>query len=500
MTVSGSERVTVSHSSLHALTRDLSMMLTMSRRIRAAAVAPLFFLVLMIHLHQTKAQDDPCGLEVGGGGTFSKCKLCPAGAIVGSRSASATTPTSTIRLGVESSYTISTDLSYVPQHHFNITTTAGAAEVINNMDATSRVVGGANALRATYSWMTALYVESENTPGNYFFTCGAALIGPDRVATAAHCVDGREDRNFLVGVGRYTVGSPPGDDDDNDGLARFVEVNQVIVHSDYNSQTFENDIAILVLTESVDTSVNTPITIAVVDGTPALSRGSQLRVIGWGTTVSGGEISQTLQQANVALLDDETCTRTVGLPFNGRGMLCAGFENGGTDTCQGDSGGPLFYDNGDSALQHRFELVGLTSWGRGCAQPESPGVYVNLRNFAGWLLNKTNKQIRTSCEFHTTSKSRGIRTTSLRQLAGSDDICWCDNATGNSCEPRQEFEKCSLCRTSKRDCERLINGQVKKRMKACLNKGKTQKRCNKEKNRYKNRKCGNLRRRKKTCP
>ena len=197
MTVSGSERVTVSHSSLHALTRDLSMMLTMSRRIRAAAVAPLFFLVLMIHLHQTKAQDDPCGLEVGGGGTFSKCKLCPAGAIVGSRSASATTPTSTIRLGVESSYTISTDLSYVPQHHFNITTTAGAAEVINNMDATSRVVGGANALRATYSWMTALYVESENTPGNYFFTCGAALIGPDRVATAAHCVDGWARRQKL---------------------------------------------------------------------------------------------------------------------------------------------------------------------------------------------------------------------------------------------------------------------------------------------------------------
>ena len=450
------------------------------------------------------AQDDPCQLEEGGGGTFSTCKLCPAGAIVGSRTASATTPTPTKRLGVESeAYTISTDLSYVPQHHFNITTT-GAAEVINNMDATSRVVGGADAPRATYSWMTALYVESEYTPGNYFFTCGGALIGPKDVATAAHCVDGREGRNMLLGVGRYIVSRVP---DDNDGLARFVEVNRVIVHPEYNPQTVENDIAILRLEEDVG-NTNTPIPIAVVDGTPALSRGSQLRVIGWGTTEEGGSISDTLQQATVPLLDDETCTRTVGppvdLPFDGRSMLCAGFENGGTDTCQGDSGGPLVYDNGDSALERRFELVGLTSWGIGCARRESPGVYVNLINFAGWLLNKTNKQIRTSCEFHTTSKSRGIRTTSLRQLAGSDDICWCDNATDNVCEPRQEFEKCpnflirSLCRASKRECERLINRQVKKRMQACLNNGKTQKQCNKEKNRYKNRKCN--KKRNKTCP
>ena len=69
-----------------------------------------------------------------------------------------------------------------------------------------------------------------------------------------------------------------------------------------------------------------------------------------------------------------------------------------------------------------------------------------------------------------------------------------DNIWYSQCVPGTE-EVCS-----KTECLRVINRQVKKRMKACLNKGKTKKRCKKEKNRYKNKKCGNSKKRKKTCP
>lgn len=50
---------------------------------------------------------------------------------------------------------------------------------------------------------------------------------------------------------------------------------------------------------------------------------------------------------------------------------------------QGDSGGPMTTKQSDG----RFEVVGLTSWGRGCASG-SPGVYARVSPFTDWVKNK----------------------------------------------------------------------------------------------------------------
>ena len=61
------------------------------------------------------------------------------------------------------------------------------------------------------------------------------------------------------------------------------------------------------------------------------------------------------------------------------GMLCA--IGPGSDSCEGDSGGPLIKTMGKPVL------VGIVSWGDGCADPTKPGVYVRIdgSHYLDWI-------------------------------------------------------------------------------------------------------------------
>lgn len=98
---------------------------------------------------------------------------------------------------------------------------------------------------------------------------------------------------------------------------------------------------------------------------------------GWGNTQSSTESTFWLRSANVPAVNQTKCSDAYR-EFGGvtDRMICAGYEKGGKDACQGDSGGPLVYEN---------KLVGVVSWGYGCARPNYPGVYSRVASVRDWI-------------------------------------------------------------------------------------------------------------------
>jgi secreted trypsin-like serine protease len=235
-----------------------------------------------------------------------------------------------------------------------------------------RVVGGSTTTAANFPWQAALVVDGSRFVGNDFqrFFCGGSLVTPFIVLTAAHCVVGTDpdlgggnlDANDVdVIVGRTTLSGTGGTETDAFG---------VYFPNDYNPTAKLNDFAFI--------SLNAPSTqprIDIVDRNDATAwtPGAQTRVSGYGTTSQGGALSDTLKTTTVPVISDATCKSPViyGGIYNPASHICAGFLAGGTDACQGDSGGPLQTAAGPPLTR----LVGIVSFGDGCAKANRPGVY-----------------------------------------------------------------------------------------------------------------------------
>lgn len=81
-------------------------------------------------------------------------------------------------------------------------------------------------------------------------------------------------------------------------------------------------------------------------------------------------LSMDLRKVTVPIVSRSSCARSYVDDRITDSMVCAGLSQGGKDACQGDSGGPLV----DSSKR----LIGLVSWGNGCARPNYPGVYTRV--------------------------------------------------------------------------------------------------------------------------
>lgn len=229
----------------------------------------------------------------------------------------------------------------------------------------SAVVGG----KAVHAGGFPFVVAVGDTEGAY---CGGTLIAPNVVATAAHCITGR--RTALQRL-RVLVGSPAIRVDlATAGGAHVFAVTGVFVHPKFNEKTMNYDAALLML----DRPVAGVRTLALAGSSPLA--GSTVSAAGWGVTQEdGATMPNRLRSVVLKIGTTSACSRgnTAQGTYFAPSMLCAG--NPGRDTCSGDSGGPLVSSSNGHAV-----LVGITSFGQGCAESAHPGVYTRVSAIRAW--------------------------------------------------------------------------------------------------------------------
>ena len=227
------------------------------------------------------------------------------------------------------------------------------------------IVGGTEAKLADYPY--AVYLT--DLDGNQF--CGAVIISRTAVATAAHCALSMSRTKMHVVAGRQDKRSGGGVD---------TSVSRIWVHPGYTDPGQGDDIAVLTVRGTLPYQ---PVKVAKQSDNGLYSPGTKATVLGWGRIADGGARSDYLRSGVVPVVTDKSCTASYG-NYDPKKMVCAGYEKGGVDACQGDSGGPLVV--GDT-------LIGIVSWGEGCAKAGKPGVYTRVSSYADDLAREMGARI-----------------------------------------------------------------------------------------------------------
>ena len=195
--------------------------------------------------------------------------------------------------------------------------------------------------------------------------CGGSLITANRVLSAAHCTFGISIPGLAIRAGSTFS---------QDG-GQLLSVSVINNHQSYNDDTLDNDICVLWISGSF--FMNEPFlsAIRIPYQNEGVAAGALAQVAGWGALCENCPGSSVLRYISVPIVPNGECYDA----FTGRitpRMICAGFFDGSQDACQGDTGGPLTISG---------TVVGIVSWGEGCARVGRPGVYTRVAEFSNWI-------------------------------------------------------------------------------------------------------------------
>ncbi|XP_075460158.1 transmembrane protease serine 5 isoform X2 [Ascaphus truei] len=233
----------------------------------------------------------------------------------------------------------------------------------------ARIIGGSDALLGRWPWQVSLYLNNKHV-------CGGSIVAHQWIITAAHCVHKSPQLSswsIFAGIvsHSHTVRHAT--------LPSTVE--KIIYHEKYDDRSHDYDIALMKLEKSLNYSDSVrPVCLPQYD--QELPAGTECWVSGWGHThPDSTHMPRSLKEAMLPLISTRKCNSSC--VYDGDitpRMLCAGYLAGKVDACQGDSGGPLVCQT-----DYTWRLVGVVSWGMGCAEPNRPGVYTKIVAFLDWI-------------------------------------------------------------------------------------------------------------------
>ncbi|XP_055715690.1 trypsin delta-like [Phlebotomus papatasi] len=213
----------------------------------------------------------------------------------------------------------------------------------------SFIVGGEDAAVGQFPWIGALQYDG------YGQFCGGSVISDHWLITAAHCPEGLSAIYMTVRIGsRY-----------HDTGGQVHRMIRYIMHPQYYIESmYDFDVAVAEIEGVMGGPNIRPIPLTDVEPLPP----QRVFVAGWGALEWQGIGPQILQFVSIPVVDRQVCADAGYGYYIRDNMFCAGEY--GRDSCQGDSGGPL--------TDASNRLVGLVSWGNGCAWEGWPGVNTNI--------------------------------------------------------------------------------------------------------------------------
>ena len=217
-------------------------------------------------------------------------------------------------------------------------------------------------------------ITNRNT--NIPFGAGS-YIGNNIIITAAHVMFKQNINNLVVRFNKKNLRHG----------GKVFGIKSVKIHPRYDNDTINNDIAIIYLHEDISKHNINQIYLP----TPELynyiyKKNRECVIMGYGKDNFNGNLTNKLQCSLINIMNINQ-TRLPPSWVN-QNMVIAGDYNDlndptdNEDSCQGDSGGPMFGNYGKNRTPI---LIGIVSWGVGCAWDGFPGVYTKVGNYVKWV-------------------------------------------------------------------------------------------------------------------